>query len=265
MLKPIISVALSASLILPMAGTTAYATTPVTNAHIAMAATDDSSVQNVREEAKEKAAEVAETMTTINEAVSEVRPEVAWSKEFKQLFATLAELKSELIALSTGNIAAFDTETILTRAELATNIGVTIDTAVNKLNNKVQAAHAELGFAITRAVLRLTNITATDAQLKDSIADLETVLNRVSQYPDVLPTDIATVYVKSDLTKKIWDTRWNRDKNILGKKSFATYHALNKKITAAVGVEFNARATVQQVRDAIESLDVAYATALDGE
>ncbi|WP_216431887.1 CAMP factor family pore-forming toxin [Arcanobacterium phocae] len=271
MKKTLIALALSTSLLIPQLATpVAQANTHSSSipSHVVVLKETGETQQEIKAEAREKAEAVEETLNHVAE-VAEVakvaRPDVQWSKEFNGLFKTLRELQGELVALASGNIPAFDAQTILSRAELATNIGLTIDTAVSKLNNKVQAAHVEIGFAVTRAVIRLTNLTSTEAQLKDSIEDLKKVVERVSGYPDIEPTDIATVYVKNELTKKIWKVRWDRDTNILGKKAFPTYHELNKHITKAVGVELNAKSTVQQVRDAVADLDAAYTTALKGK
>ncbi|WP_216380608.1 CAMP factor family pore-forming toxin [Arcanobacterium phocae] len=272
MKKTLIALALSTSLIVPsLAVPTAQADTapsPVLSRVSVMTEENTDQVEDIKAEAEEKAEAVEETMnhvTDVAEVAKVARPDIQWSKEFNQLFTTLRELQGELLALASGNIPAFDAQTILSRAELATNIGLTIDTAATKLKDKVQAAHVEIGFAVTRAVIRLTNLTSTEAQLKESIKDLQDVLARVSEYPEIAPTDTATVYVKNELTKKIWKTRWDRDTNILGKKAFVTYHGLNKHITKAVGVELNPHSTVQQVRDAVTDLDTAYKTALAGK
>ncbi|USR79431.1 CAMP factor family pore-forming toxin [Arcanobacterium pinnipediorum] len=269
MKKTIIALALSTTLIVPSLATpTAQAATapsPISSSVFVMTESDSSQTEEIKEEAKAKAEDVKESIEQVAQGIDAVRPEIKWTKEFNQLFKTLRELQGELLAIATGNLTAFDAQTILSRAELATNIGLTIDTATTKLTNKVQAAHVEIGFAVTRAVIRLTNLTASEAQLQESIKDLQEVVARVSNYPDIADDDIATIYVKRDLTKKIWKTRWDRDTNILGKKTFATYHELNKHITKAVGVELRAKSTVKEVRDAIADLDAAYQAALAGE
>lgn len=84
---------------------------------------------------------------------------------------------------------------------------------------------------------------------------------KVSAYPELKSTDIATVYYKSKLDKAIWDTRFERDKKVLGVKDFETYNNLNKEITKAVGVQLNPNSTVEQVENIIielqESLEFA--------
>ncbi|MGO3018242.1 MAG: CAMP factor family pore-forming toxin, partial [Anaerococcus sp.] len=68
-------------------------------------------------------------------------------------------------------------------------------------------------------------------------------------------------YYKSKLDKAIWDTRFERDKKVLGVKDFETYNNLNKEITKAVGVQLNPNSTVEQIENIIielqESLEFA--------
>lgn len=84
---------------------------------------------------------------------------------------------------------------------------------------------------------------------------------KVSAYPELKSTDIATVYYKSKLDKAIWDTRFERDKKVLGVKDFETYNNLNKEIKKAVGVQLNPNSTVEQIENIIielqESLEFA--------
>ncbi|QRV02197.1 CAMP factor family pore-forming toxin [Arcanobacterium phocisimile] len=271
MKKSLIAIALSTSLFIPQLTSPLAHATPLpasaTSSFAAVIQPNDGE-ETIKEQAEEKAEAIEKTLkhvAGIADVVQAARPEINWSKEFNKLFSTLSELQGEILALASGNIPAFEAKTILARTELATNIGLTIDTAATKLKNKVQAAHVEIGFAVTRAVIRLTNLTSTEEQLKESLEDLRNVIDQVSTYPEITPTDTATIYVKNELTKKIWKTRWDRDKNILGKKAFVTYHELNKHITKAVGVELNPHSTVQQVREAIADLDTAYSAASTGK
>lgn len=272
MLKPLASLALSISLIAPvMAGPVAETSSLNfdTSANVSVVSTHVTPTEPVapieKTEAKEKAADVDTVIAEIKEIGATSRPDIKWGKEFKDLFKTLYELKDELIAISTGNVPAFDTTTILSRAKLAAKIGQAINTGATTLRNKVQAAHVKIGFAVTRSIIRLTNLSSTEAQLNESTDELGSILTEVADYPNLTPEDNATIYVRNELTQKIWKTRWDRDTNILRKKSFATYNKLNRNITKAVGIELGPRSTVKQVREAVTALDNAYKEALVGE
>ncbi|MFC5369317.1 CAMP factor family pore-forming toxin [Arcanobacterium bovis] len=259
MKNPIVSLALATSLIVPGAGVSLAQQDSNLDAAATSAVFTYSSAD--QEKAKKALADVDAAINKIKKA-NEGVPQPNWGKEFMELFQTAAELRKEIEAIISGDIIAFDPSTIFARAELVTQVGITIDTAVHTLQNKVQAAHVEIGFSVTKAILRIINFTATEDQLKASKQDLIDTLARVSTYPDLTPGDIATVYVKHELRKDIWQTRINRDANILGKKDFSVYNELNMAITHAVGVSLDPGATVQQVHDEVTALNAAYAKAI---
>lgn len=184
-----------------------------------------------------------------------------YSKEMTELLRTAFELRETIEAVIAGRVPSVDLATVLPRIELVVQIADTIETATTTLQNKVQAAHVELGFAVTKAVIRVVNPSSSIEQIDESKTELAEDLERVSGYPDLQPGDTATIYVKAGLDKKIWQTRIQRDKEILGKASTPVYMELNKNITQAVGVWFDATATVADVNAEIENLDDAYAEA----
>lgn len=204
------------------------------------------------------------TLHSLDKAIGQLKAEEAsavktdYRKEITDLLNTALEWRTIVEDIVTGRIPNVDIATIKPRIELTIQIAHTIETASQKLRNKVEDAHVQLGFAVTRAVLRVLNITATKEMLADSAKDLKAVLDRVSNYPDLKPTDRATIYTKAALDKKIWETRFDRDKNILGKVDFEVYNELNGDITHAVGVQLNPNSTVAEVNQAITDLDAAY-------
>ncbi|GAE75886.1 hypothetical protein JCM18918_1626 [Cutibacterium acnes JCM 18918] len=107
----------------------------------------------------------------------------------------------------------------------------TIHTATTTLQNKVRPAHVELGLEVTKAVLLTANPASTAKELDAEGAALKARLEKVSQYPDLTPNDVATVYVRTNFSKTIWQVRANRDRYILGHKSAAVYKTLNHAIT----------------------------------
>ena len=215
--------------------------------------------------------EAKKMLTNVNGRIDTLKKQEAvlptgdYKAQVKDLLKTAFDLKDTLIAIAKGDISAFDMQTIEARYQLTLTIADTIKTATTKLTNKVQATHIELGLATTKAVLKLINLTNSSADLEAAQKELEGVLAKVSQYPDLTAKDTATIYVKAKLDKVIWNTRFDRDKHILGKKSFETYSTLSSNITKAVGVWFNAHATVADVDKAIADLQAAYKTAEAGK
>lgn len=139
----------------------------------------------------------------------------------------------------------------------------TIHTATTTLQNKVRPAHVELGLEVTKAVLLTANPATTAKELDAEGTALKARLEKVSQYPDLTPNDVATVYVRTNFSKTIWQVRANRDRYILGHKSAAVYKTLNHAITKAVGVRLNPKTTVGNIQAARTELLAAYQTAFN--
>lgn len=252
------TVVAGALLIAPTAAIAAPVSTSVQGQPVAAVSLDDGQI--TPSEAANYIDQINASVTEIKQA-QELEPKADWAKEINKLIATAAELTQSLEVIANGGISLANPTVVLARTHLVVEIGTTIRNSTQNLSNKIQKAHVELGFAVTRAVLRVVNLGATADQLNESVADLKQTYERVSTYRDLLPTDTATIYVKAKLDKAIWDTRVARDKNILGKKGFQVYNTLNRQITKAVGVWFKASSTVQDVEDAIANLEAAYATA----
>ena len=130
------------------------------------------------------------------------------------------------------------------------------------LQNKVRPAHVELGLEVTKAVLLTINPGVTAKELDAECDALKARLTKVSQYPDLTANDVATVYVRANFGKTIWQVRVNRDQHILGHKSAEVYKTLNRAITKAVGVKLDPNATVGKIQAARTELLAAYQTAL---
>lgn len=235
--------------------------TPSLAAAPALAADNNTARTTVTvDQAKAKLAEVDQAIATLRDAQA-ATPRTDYAREIRELLDTAFELRTLITQLATGQVPTVDFATLETRVTLVREIASTIRVATTELRTKVVAAHEELGFSITKAVLRVANPTATEAQLQASLTELRDDLDRVRTYPDMGPNDVATIYVKVALTKEIWDTRIKRDQNILGKVPSPVYFELNRAITKAVGVELSPTSTVAQVNTQIETLQAAYAKA----
>lgn len=222
--------------------------------------TAERSTELTPSEAQSAIDDINAAVETLKEIQSE-EPKADWSKEFDKLFATATELTQSLAVVAGGYQTLANPDLIMARTHLIVEIGLTVDKSANNLRYKIQKAHVELGFSVTRAIMRVANIGASVYQLNDSISDLRATYERVSTYRDLKSTDTATIYVKDLLNKAIWNTRVARDKEILTHKNFRTYQTLNKEITEAVRVWFKAKATVAECDAAIAKLNIAYATA----
>ncbi|MGO4955930.1 CAMP factor family pore-forming toxin [Luteococcus sp. Sow4_B9] len=206
-------------------------------------------------------AELTSLQQTLDRIPEADRPKVDYRTEIRNLVKTALELRGTIEAIVAGRVPAFDMAIVKPRVELFLLTAQTIHRATTELTTKVDTAHIELGFCITRAVLRLVNPTATVEMINESKQDVQATFERVSTYPDLQPTDRATIYVKDVLNTKIWEIRISRDRTLLGKKPEG-YRQVNRQLTHAVGVWFDAGATVAEVQAEIAALDAVHAQAL---
>ncbi|HIC0119278.1 TPA: CAMP factor pore-forming toxin Cfb-II [Streptococcus agalactiae] len=162
-----------------------------------------------------------------------------------------------------GNPATiYDLGSIGPRIEAITDVIEAINFSTHNLTNKVSQANVDMGFGITKLVIRIADPFASVDSIKAQVAEVKQLEQKVMTYPDLKPTDKATIYTKSKLDKAIWDIRVQRDQKVLNKKSFDVYNAFNKAITHAVGVQLNPNVTVQEVDQEIVNLQMALQTAL---
>ncbi|MGT2932774.1 CAMP factor family pore-forming toxin [Streptococcus catagoni] len=156
----------------------------------------------------------------------------------------------------------YDLGSIGTRIEAISDVIEAIVFSTNHLSNKVQQAHIDMGFGITKLVIRIADPFASVDSIKAQVEAVKKLETTVLSYPDLKPTDTATIYTKSKLDKAIWHTRFERDRKVLNVKSFQVYNTLNKAITHAVGVQLNPSVTVQGVDQEIANLQAALVKAL---
>lgn len=254
MKKLIASAVLSGVVLVPAA---AFAPAAVADEGTAPAV---SSASEAQEQLERVNASIDEVTQAKEAAEAATQPDVDYIQELREVLETALEMRESLEAIATGRIPDMDVATIGPRIELLTSISNTIETASTDLSTKVSEAHVELGFSVTKAVIRLINPTATVAQIEESTQDLADTLAKVSEYPELQPGDRATIYVKAELDRAIWDVRIQRDQNILGEDADA-YFTLNGKISEAVGVQLDPTATVAETQQAVEDVRAAYAEA----
>lgn len=170
-------------------------------------------------------------------------------------------MKASLRAANPTTI--YDLGTIGARVEALTDVINAIVFSTTQLTNKIDKAHIDMGFAITKLVIRLVDPFASIDSIKEQSKTIESLKQATLTYPDLKLTDRATIYKKAVLDKAIWNTRFERDKKILGVKSFTVYNTLNQAITHAVGVQLNPNVSVADVDIAVNDLQNALSIALN--
>lgn len=182
-----------------------------------------------------------------------------YEKPVNEAITSVKKLKTSLRA---NPETVYDLNSIGSRVEALTDVIEAITFSTQHLANKVSQANIDMGFGITKLVIRILDPFASVDSIKAQVNDVKALEQKVLTYPDLKPTDRATIYTKSKLDKEIWNTRFTRDKKVLNVKEFKVYNTLNKAITHAVGVQLNPNVTVQQVDQEIVTLQAALQTAL---
>ncbi|WP_070003255.1 CAMP factor pore-forming toxin Cfb-I [Streptococcus agalactiae] len=185
--------------------------------------------------------------------------ETDYEKPVNEAITSVEKLKTSLRA---NPETVYDLNSIGSRVEALTDVIEAITFSTQHLANKVSQANIDMGFGITKLVIRILDPFASVDSIKAQVNDVKALEQKVLTYPDLKPTDRATIYTKSKLDKEIWNTRFTRDKKVLNVKEFKVYNTLNKAITHAVGVQLNPNVTVQQVDQEIVTLQAALQTAL---
>lgn len=133
--------------------------------------------------------------------------------------------------------------------------------ATNEWRMKPQVVHSKIGLEIAHAYMAVVDPFSNVKRLTTRLNALAEMVLFGYNYRDITPEDVATIYFKKELSEAIWDVRFKRDKNILGKVPFEVYHNLNKQITKAVGVQLNPNTKVKDIDGAVAAVKDAYAQA----
>lgn len=151
-----------------------------------------------------------------------------------------------------------------TRMNALKTIVESIEYATTELRNKDITIHKDYGFNITRTLIALSDPHTSADKIQQRLDELKALKEKAANTPDLNFESRANLYVKSSLSKTIWETRFQRDREILGKQPAEVYHNLNKIITKAVGIQLNPNSTVAEVYEAINELESTLALAKQG-
>ncbi|WP_353065697.1 CAMP factor family pore-forming toxin [Arcanobacterium hippocoleae] len=228
----------------------------------------DALVQDVQNFEAENAQAIMQA--SISSRSSEKLPNYA--NELKELMNTAFELKGTITAAISGELLVDPAQitdfvfTIPARIQLLKAAIDTVKRAIadeNGLRNKPQWVQWSVGLAITKASIRILNPLASTGDIQKSLEELAKDMQEGLAAADRGDNDRANIYDKSALNKVIWNTRFERDRHVLGKAKFADYNALNKEITKAVGVWFRVSATYAEVKTTMANLELALTKAKD--
>lgn len=167
-----------------------------------------------------------------------------------------------------GNIKELRTK-IIPRIDLLINVAETITADATELNDSEQEAHVIIGFSVTRAMLKATDIFETADGLNKASEDLSSALERAREIPKQTENSVRTHYNLDKLNRVLSRAKDLRNRELKNKLDPSKLAEIDIAIRKTDNVRRNTRATVLEVKNATEELDKiideAYLAIPDGE
>lgn len=190
--------------------------------------------------------------------------EVDWLKELKNAFDFINKIMNKGI----GSITELRTK-IIPRLDLLINVAETITADATELADSEQQAHVIVGFSVTRALLKATDIFESADGLNKASADLSAALDRARQVPKQTENSVRTHYNLDKLNRAINRAKDLRNRKLRNRLDPDQLAEVDMVIRKADDVRRNTRATVKEVEQVTEELNAkieeAYAAIPDGE
>lgn len=212
--------------------------------------------------------EVSGMREGLNQAQSAVRGIKAYNDEEKELLnkyneaveeldrqVSMLEEKENMPEGAVGGAEILDVKTIPTRIQLLIRIGRAIRFGTTELSNKVVGAHTKLAEYVTTGILYTLNPFASSDSIMDYINQWEGLEEELLSYPDLSPEDIATIYKKAGVSRKLAEARRIRNEN----KRFkgASIKKLEEPIRKTSALLWRINVTCGELDDQLLKLDEA--------
>ena len=189
---------------------------------------------------------------------------LSWLKELKRAY----ELTSKLLNGAIGSVSDL-TKSVIPRIDLLINVAETITADATELADSEQQAHVIVGFSVTRALLKATNIFEKADGLNKASENLTASLEKAREIPKLTDDSKRTHYTLQQLDRALSRAKEARNtelKNKLDPSVLAEFDLLIKKAT---DVRRNNFATVAEVKAISEELvaktEEAYKSIPEGE
>lgn len=189
---------------------------------------------------------------------------LSWLKELKRAY----ELTSKLLNSAIGSVSDL-TKSVIPRIDLLINVAETITADATELADSEQQAHVIVGFSVTRALLKATNIFEKEDGLNKASENLTASLEKAREIPKLTDDSKRTHYTLQQLDRALSRAKEARNtelKNKLDPSALAEFDLLIKKAT---DVRRNNFATVAEVKAITEELvsktEEAYKSIPEGE
>lgn len=189
---------------------------------------------------------------------------LSWLKELKHAY----ELTSKLLNGAIGSVSDL-TKSVIPRIDLLINVAETITADATELADSEQQAHVIVGFSVTRALLKATNIFEKADGLNKASENLTASLEKAREIPKLTDDSKRTHYTLQQLDRALSRAKEARNKELKNKldpNELAEFDLLIKKAT---DVRRNNFATVAEVKAISEELvaktEEAYKSIPEGE
>ncbi|MFO3716037.1 CAMP factor family pore-forming toxin [Anaerococcus cruorum] len=189
---------------------------------------------------------------------------LSWLKELKRAY----ELTSKLLNGAIGSVSDL-TKSVIPRIDLLINVAETITADATELADSEQQAHVIVGFSVTRALLKATNIFEKEDGLNKASENLTASLEKAREIPKLTDDSKRTHYTLQQLDRALSRAKEARNKELKNKldpNELAEFDLLIKKAT---DVRRNNFATVAEVKAISEELvaktEEAYKSIPEGE
>lgn len=180
-----------------------------------------------------------------------------WLKSLKNAYDFVSKIvKNGLIGA--GEIR----EKVIPRINLLINVAETITADATELVDSEQQAHVIIGFSVTRALLKATDIFENAVGLNKASKDLLNSLEKARKVPKLTEDSKRTHYTLEKLDRAIANAREVRNRELRFKLDSVALADVDSAIKTAVEVRRNNQATVGQVQEATDKLNAKISEAV---
>ncbi len=180
-----------------------------------------------------------------------------WLKSLKNAYDFVSKIvKNGLIGA--GEIR----EKVIPRINLLINVAETITADATELVDSEQQAHVIIGFSVTRALLKATDIFENADGLNKASKDLLNSLEKARKVPKLTEDSKRTHYTLEKLDRAIVNAREVRNRELRFKLDSVALADVDSAIKSAVEVRRNNQATVGQVQEATDKLNAKISEAV---
>lgn len=189
---------------------------------------------------------------------------LSWLKELKRAY----ELTSKLLNSAIGSVSDL-TKSVIPRIDLLINVAETITADATELADSEQQAHVIVGFSVTRALLKATNIFEKEDGLNKASENLTASLEKAREIPKLTDDSKRTHYTLQQLDRALSRAKEARNKELKNKLDPSALAEFDLLIKKATDVRRNNFATVAEVKAITEELvsktEEAYKSIPEGE